>query len=314
MKRFKFLSVFLMLVTAVGFTACETEPVDPVLVGQNPTDPTNPGENPEAAVFTVDIDGQNFTATSTTVVIGNGLITIGGFKGTQGEHIALVVDGTQPGTYTDALMSYAPSNASEYSYTNINPDLEENQNPTGSVVITSIDTVNHTISGTFTFTGWWSDGDVELPTKVFTNGVFQNLPYTGGPGTNPIPGADTFVATLDGTFNNYSSDLAVIVAGEGENETLSLNANHNTHDIILYMKTNTAAGTYNLTGDMMVLPRAKYYDAATDTDYNIDEGQIIITSNNGTRMVGTFSLVVKNGEGVTIHNISEGGFDVDYAN
>lgn len=313
MKRFKFLPAFLILFTALSFVACDTEPVDSQLINNpNPT-PENPGEG-GAAVFKVDIDGQTYTATSTTAVIGEGLISIGGFRGTSGENVALVVDGTQAGTYTDALMMYSPSNASEYAYTNINPDLEENQDPTGSVIITSIDTVNHTISGTFTFTGWWSDVDASLPSKVFTNGVFENIPYTGGPGTNPIPGQDAFVATVDGTFNNYASDLAIAVSGEGENEILSINAFHATNDIILHMKTNSAAGTYNLTSEFLALPRAVYYDAATDTDYNIEEGQIIITSNNGTRMVGTFSFVVKNTEGVTIHTVTNGGFDVDYVN
>jgi hypothetical protein len=312
MKRFKFLPAFLILFTALSFIACETEPVDSQLINNpNPT-PENPEEGD--AVFKVDFDGQTYTATSTTAVMGQGLITIGGFRGTQGESVALVVDGTQTGTYTEALMVYTPSNASEYGYTNVNPDLNENQDPTGSVIITSIDTVNHTISGTFAFTGWWSDADADLPNKIFTNGVFENIPYTGGPGTNPIPGEDAFIATVDGTFNNYASDLVVAVSGEGNDEILSLTGNHATHDIYFSIRTNTPAGTYNLTPEFMVLPRMRYYDAATDTTYNVEEGQVIITSNNGTRMVGTFSGVVKDAEGVTIHTITAGGFDVDYVN
>lgn len=311
MKRFRLFSAFLVLFSAISFTACDTEPVDPELVNnpQNPG-PNNPGPGDEDAVFKVDFSGQTYTATSTQAVIGNGLITIGGFRGTNGESVAFVLDGTTTGTYDEeALISYDPGNASEFTYSNFNLSTGETS---GSVIITTIDTENHTISGTFSFTGWWGDEDAGLAPIVFTNGVFENIPYTGNPGTNPI-GEDEFVATVDGTFINYANDLIVAVAGAGEEETLSLNAVHDTHKIVLYLDTDTATGTYNLTSDMMVLPRAKYYDEATDTDYNIDNGQIIITSNNGTNMVGTFSFAVKNDAGETIHTVSGGGFDVNYA-
>jgi|SRR5690606_35923805 len=310
MKRFRLFSVFLVLISAVSFTACDTEPVDPVLIDnpQNPEDPNNPGPGDGDAVFTVDFNGETFTATSTQASVGNGLIVIGGFRGANGESVSLAIDGTSVGTYNDALMSYDPGNSTEYAYVNF--DLEEGTS--GSVNITSINTQNQTISGTFSFTGWWSNDEDEIDPIEFTNGVFENIPYTGDPGTNPI-GEDEFVATVDDLFINYANDLVVVVAGEGEDETLSLNANHSTHDIKLFLKTNTAEGTYDLTGDMFAWPRARFYDAATDIDHNIDEGQIIITSNDGTRMVGSFSLVVKNEDGQTIHYVSDGGFDVNYA-
>lgn len=310
MKRFRLFSAFLVLFSAISFTACDTEPVDPELVNnpQNPGNPNNPGGG--EAVFKVDFSGQTYTATSTQAVIGNGLITIGGFRGTNGESVAFVLDGTTVGTYDEeALISYDPGNASEFTYSNFNISTGETS---GSVIVTSIDTESHTISGTFSFTGWWGDEEAGVAPIVFTNGVFEDIPYTGGPGTNPI-GEDEFVATVDGTFINYANDLIVAVSGEGNNEVMSLNAVHDTHKIILHLKTNSAAGTYNLTSDMLAWPKARYYDEATDTEYNISEGQIIITSNNGTSMVGTFSFPVINDAGETIHTVSGGGFDVNYA-
>lgn len=298
MKRFRLFSAFLMLFSAISFTACDSEPADSNL------NPNNPGNG--EAVFKVDFNNETYTATSTQAAIGNGLITIGGFRGTQGESVALVIDGTTTGTYNDALMSYDTGNNSEYAYVNFSTE-----ETSGTVTITSINTENHTISGTFSFTGWWSDEDAGLAPIVFTNGVFENIPYTGDP-TNPI-GEDEFVATVDGSFNNYANDLILGMTGAGDNEIVSINAIHDTHKIVLHLKTNTVAGTYSLTSDMMTWPKAKYYDEITGEDYNITQGQIIITSNNGTNMAGTFSFVVKNTGGETIHTVTAGSFNVNYA-
>src|SRR5690606_41062736 len=141
-------------------------------------------------------------------------------------------------------------------YAYVNFDLEEGTS--GSVNITSINTQNQTISGTFTFTGWWSNDVDEIDPIEFTNGVFENIPYTGDPGTNPI-GEDEFVATVDDLFINYANDLVVVVAGVGGDETLSLNANQRPHEIKLFLNTHTAASSYELTSAMFAWPTGRCY-------------------------------------------------------
>lgn len=305
MRKINVLSAFLVLFTALSFTACDTEPVDPVLLenGQNPNNPNNPN-NPDApAVFKVDYSGTTHTAVSTLATLGNGLIVIQGIMGSNGEAVSIVIDGTTAGTYNEAIMNYSPSNASEYGYTNFNLSTGETS---GTVTIVSIDTVNHTFTGNFSFTGWYDDEEAGLPTMQFTNGVFQNVPYVGN--DNPLPGSDSFVATVDDEEFNYVNDLVVALGGE----FISINANADTHDLQLFIQADITTGTHVITNEIDAIAKATYYDATTDTDYDITEGTLNITSNDGTTLVGTFSFPVKNELGETIHIVTAGAFSVEY--
>jgi len=182
MKKFmKLPALFVFLFTTV-FISCETEPVDSVLL-------ENLGEEPGTAgpaVFKVDFSGDTYVATSSAAVAANGAIVITGLKGSNGQSVTLSVNGTGTGNYNTALMTYSTGGVSQYFYTNSNP-ASTNSIPTGSVNITSVNTANNTISGTFNFTGYWSEVAANLPSISFTNGVFTNIPISGltNPGTEP---------------------------------------------------------------------------------------------------------------------------------
>lgn len=297
MKRIKLLSVFMVLFTAIGFISCETEPIDPVLldyepIPEQPTDTTTvpPPPATESALFKVDFDGATYTATTYVATVGNGLTTVNGFRGTNGEVISIIIDGTTSGTYTDALMAYTLDSESDASYTNL---FLENS----SSVTIEIDAVNNTVSGTFNFTGQGEGGN-----KEFTNGVFENIPYESG----PVVGGDTMTATVDGEALDYVNDLAITYTG-----IIGINAYGGDHYIYLSIADSVTPGPYTFSTEPFADTRARYTDDAGN-EYDINGGTLNITSNEGGWIAGTFSFNVVNLEGVTIHTVTSGTFNVEY--
>jgi hypothetical protein len=264
---------------------------------------TAPGVNPGpgTALFSVNIDGTPFVAETTQAVIGGGLTTIVGSRGANGESVYISVDAIVPGTYTEALLGYTTDADTEEGYSNL-------LNTTGNLVITEVDVVNHTISGTFSFTGDYSDVTAALPSKVFTNGVFTDIPYT-----DEVSDPDVFNATVDGTAIEYGgSDLIVVTTTVNENETVSLNAINANHRIDLFLNGNISTGTYVFLNSVNSTPRVVYTDRTTNTTYNnITGGSLVITSTADGRIVGTFNFEVKNDAGVVIHTVTSGSFDIE---
>lgn len=305
MKRVKIFSVLFVLLSAFCFTSCDTEPVDPVLnngenPGENPNNPNNPG----TAVFKADYNGSTHTAQQTVAVLGDDLIQIVGLFGTNGESIAIVV-GAAPevGTYPmndDILMAYN-ANAADDSYYNMTNE--------GYFEITAIDTANKTISGKFSFKG--SYGDTEpYPTIMFTNGVFTNIPYTGG--TGPVtPEENAFSAKIDGVATDYADDVLGSYVGTGDQEYIIITALGD-YKITLQTNYDVTPGTYAFTGDVTAgMPIATF--TVGDVDYtNIVGGNFTVTSNDGEHITGSFSFTVKNNDGETIHTVTNGVFDIYY--
>lgn len=301
MKRIKFLSILFLALSAITLTSCgDTEPVDPVL-----TQPGD-GETPAGpAVFKVDFSGQTYVATATTAVIGQGLITVHGAKGANGQAVSIVVEASTTGTYNGelALMDYNPGN-SEYSYSNLfvtGPDA-------GSVTISSIDTVNKTISGTFSFKGEWTNTDANLPSVAFTNGAFENIPYTGNVATPD----ELFKATVDGTVFSYTGGDLVVVTTEGTPNLITINAVNVNHKFNISFPETVTPGTYTFEVGPSVTARAGFTDAE-DVDYTITGGSLTITSNTGGWVEGSFSFTVLGEDGTTVlHTVSAGTFNVEW--
>lgn len=304
MKRVKIVSVLFVLLTAFSFTSCDTEPVDPVL---NENNGENPGENPNnpgTGVFKADYNGSTHTALTTQAVLGDDLIQIVGMFGTNGESIAIIV-GAAPevGTYSmadDVLMAYN-ANATDDSYYNLTNE--------GYFEITAIDTANKTLSGKFSFKG--SYGDTEPYTTImFTNGVFENIPYTGGTGT-VTPEDNVFNAKIDGVATDYADDVLGSYVESGDQEYIVITALGD-YKITLQTNYDVEPGTYAFTGNVSAgMPLAIFtVDGVNYT--NIVGGNLTVTSNDGEHITGSFNFTVKNNEGETIHTVTNGVFDVYY--
>ena len=160
-----------MIVTAFTFISCENEPVDGAI---NLDDFNTP---PAAAMlFKADFSGENWKATEALAVVSGSSISIGATRA-DGSTFSILVDGNALGVYpaNENIIAYTPSGSS-FGYWSIN--LANTTENTGSITITNIDTVNHKISGTFEYKGYWSDGSTTSIIPVqFTNGVFTSIPY-----------------------------------------------------------------------------------------------------------------------------------------
>ena len=155
------LSLFLL-------ASCQNEPVDPA-IDLNPIIPVLP------ASFKADFDGQTYIASQIDATIAEGQISINAYKGAQLQSFSIAITGTTVGSYlaNENIISYSAGTGQPL-FVSVNPtNILQN---TGQVTITSIDTVNKTISGNFNFTGY-NDDVIPTITKEFTNGIFENIPY-----------------------------------------------------------------------------------------------------------------------------------------
>lgn len=313
MKKITFLSIFTALFAAFSFVSCDNEPVDPTLLQQvNNNNGNNGGGgnggNQTNAVFKVDFGGQTWIANSTEAAMLPNSIQIAGLKTTNGQTFGFALNGTTVGTYdsTSNLIAYDPNN-------NSNGDVYWAVNPTnpsvsaGTVTITNIDTVNKKISGTFSFTGYWSDLSVSnIPPISFTNGIFTNIPYTIGTSTP----TDFFSAKVDGTeFIEDQIDVTE-VTGSGYPPSYSIVGSKTNNDTVgLRFSKTLGVGNYNFNGPFNQDLTATC--TANGVLYNSDTGALTITEKTATRIKGTFSLVVKNPITLQTKNITQGSFDVE---
>ena len=169
MKRFATIDCIGSVLLSLIFVSCENEPVDPAV---NLT-PVEPPVLP--ATFRVNFDGQTFVATQFNAVMNAGVLSITASKGTQLESLTLAINGTTAGYYPANLnnVSYSSGTGAPV-FQSINP--ADATADTGQVTITSVNEVNHTVSGSFYCTGYYANG-TNVSTKTFSNGVFTNIHY-----------------------------------------------------------------------------------------------------------------------------------------
>jgi hypothetical protein len=266
---------------------------------------TGSGGNGSTGLFAADFGGQTWVATSTQANIYNGKIEIVGSKGTQNEGFGFSLNGMTAGSYSSStnLLAYSPANATD-AYLGLNPN-----NPTeiaGSVIITTIDTVNHTISGTFSFKGYWTDYSVTNVAPInFTNGVFTNIPYTS---VNPV--TDTFYAKVDGTeFVEDNIDVSEVISPGFPDSYSIVGSKSNGDNIGLRISQLLPVGTYSLSGPLGIDTNASYLIGGVL--YSCESGTLTIVSKTATHMTGTFNIVVKNFTTNQTKTITDGAFSVD---
>lgn len=280
--KIKLLSAFLVLFTAIGFVSCDTEPVDPVLVGENPEE-TGP------ASFTVDFSGETYETETVSAAIVNGITTITATRA-DGATFLIMVLGTTPGTYNAPLISYQPNPTAPNLYTNASTS-----GITGSVNITSINTTTHKLTGTFNFTGYWSDTAANMPAVQFTNGVFTNIAYTGDVDVEPTDAV--FTADFDG--NTFTSDVKAGAVGVGLIGVYGqINSNG---DLITISVFGDSEGTY--TGDRVYAEfyhedGENYYSFSSDSDGGSATVTVSEIDTVNHTISGTFSFTgIGSGEG-----------------
>jgi len=299
MKKQHLLHFFLFVFTALSFVSCDNEPIDSQL---NLADFGDDVINPTETFFRADFSGSTWIAQNTLVYVSPNSIRINAIRGAQDEGFAFFLLDNVVGNYqgNENLLTFTPA-GSDFGYWSYNPD-DENEN-TGSITITNINTTNQTISGFFNFKGYWSNDFVNniLPI-VFNNGLFQNLPYV-----NESPTNDTFFAKVNGV-EFVDTDITALTLTVGSVDLISINARNSTDDAItIAVNDNLGLGTHLITATSTNNTQARY--ELNSVSYTAQTGSITIISKTPTRIKGTFSFVTT---GATPYTVSEGQFDVAY--
>ncbi len=171
----------LVLLTSLSFLfSCNNEPYEGPIPG-----PNAPAANGE---LKIDFDGQTFISNVNEATIANNVVVIKGTK-TSGAFFEISIPSAGIGSYSlenDPLnfkLSYSttagtvPFNAEDDdsgAFADFSTYSDNSQ-----IVISTIDTVKKTISGTFKFTGvrFTDTAGTTIETKAFTSGSFTNLTY-----------------------------------------------------------------------------------------------------------------------------------------
>jgi len=280
-------SPFLVLFLVSLFCSCVYEPID--------------GTVESNAAFKVDFNGKTWIAQETSVVISGNYIEISAVKA-NGEGFGILVEANKKGTYPANinLLAFTPA-GTDYGFVSLNPD-DENED-TGSITITKIDTEKKTISGTFSFKGYWSDTDSTIAPVLFTKGVFTDLPYITESETE-----DAFSAKVNGS-SFVSTDIMGMLVGEDSDEWIAISAQDaNMNTISVNVKNNLAPGEYTISSNRLTDKVQASYEDEND-EYIAISGTVKIISNADDRIKGTFSFATN---GASPFQITEGSFDVSY--
>ncbi|MFD2914378.1 DUF6252 family protein [Psychroserpens luteus] len=299
MKQFKLLFALLIVTSMTFFQSCSD------------SDDSNNGE--AAGAFQVDFDGQTYVADVVSATITDNNLNITGLRGANGENIVLTIFGTSVGTYQLGVVSnqtqvngaayIEPNNTGSGVFVAQTDGIESQ----GELIITAIDEVNLTMTGTFSFTGYNPNTD---EVKEFTNGIFNQITYSDG---LVSVGDNTFFANVDGT--EFVEDL---VAGTSLNtggmSTIAISATKNSNETIgLYFDADVAPGTYDF-GGFGGTPLAQYN--LSSSEFTIGDGTFTISSHDieNKRIIGTFEFTASDpfGGSSTTYEITEGSFDVTY--
>lgn len=297
MNKIKLIAGIFLILTSFTFTSCENEPIDGAI---DLGDFEPPVGGP--MVFKADFSGDTWNGTEAQALVGGNFISVGATRA-DGSTFSFLVEANTIGTFpaNTNILAYTPA-GSEYGYWSVN-FANESEN-TGSVTITNINTVSKTISGTFSFKGYWSDTDnTSIIPVQFTNGVFNNVPYITQGDTG-----NTFFAKVDGVeFEDV--DLLAVTTEINALEYISIGADTaDFDDMTVSVRSNLATGTYPITGDIAV-DKVQTITTIGGVEYMGMSGSITITSKTADRIKGTFHFVTNGG---TPLNVTEGAFDMEY--
>ena len=208
---------------------------------------TGHGTTPAQGNFYATIDGNHWDADSLQFIqVGNNGVIINGLSKT-GIEISMVLPVFKTGTYTlnassipFALYVNLLVSLTDVFYTNVG-------SATGTVTISSIDTVNHLVSGSFQFT---LVNPSDNSTKTVTSGIFSYIPYSGG--TVPIPPGGTAVDTLKASADGTLFTSVQITSSTNNGQLVIAGITLNGATLALFMPDTVAVGSYNFdfgTGD-----------------------------------------------------------------
>ena len=232
MKRIPYL-VFLILATCIAFNACQKEITDPN--GSN-TIPTGPSD------FRAKINGIQWVATLAQASRQNGFLAIGGQGGGKQIIISLQDSGVHHYTLDQVSLqagAYTDSSVTVIAFTT-NSGATAAQSG-GSVDVTSIDTANKKVSGTFRFLVY---RPIDSTSRTISEGSFTNISYST---TLPPPSStDTFKVKIDGV-DFISAAITGVRIPVTNQITLTGSDQTGVKSVSVLVPDNVTPGTYPLT-------------------------------------------------------------------
>ncbi|HBS85387.1 MAG: hypothetical protein A2W91_16395 [Bacteroidetes bacterium GWF2_38_335] len=228
----------------------------------------------------------------------NGGIAIQGIAD-DGSNISISAEELAVGTYTIDFMD--TENTAAYNVDNSGSTVTytvSKEDMGGELVITSINTTDSLMSGTFHFVLFRHSDSTSVS---ITEGEFVNIPYTK---ELPVVDGNDMSCKIDGTVFNPTT-----ISGT---DMIVLNGTNGTTTVGLAMPATVTAGTYSLTsiGDYRGI-----YSVGSTINYSSTSGTLVVTSHDSTtrRIEGTFTFVANNfaGTGTNV-NITEGSFAITY--
>lgn len=300
---FKSIRFLFTAVIALSFIACQKEMS---LENSSGTPGGGGGGGTVPGALKMKINGTQWVADNVAeATLLGGYINIYGLSKTH-KDISINIADTVPGTYTldqnsNAYAELSDSTENPEVYTSY--DGQDTSFAGGTVVITSIDKVNKTISGTFKFK-MYRDSDSKRLT--ITEGVIDKLPYISS--LPPASSTDTLKVKVDGVLWTVPSIGAVSTSG-----LISINGAESDFSkfIGLSVPSGTTPGTYDFTTSG---PYIGVYNPNSSTVLIAQSGKITILENNTStrRIRGNFNFPATALAGGLSAQLTEGYFSVHY--
>jgi hypothetical protein len=264
---------------------------------------------PAQGNFYATVEGNQWDADSIQLIqVSNDGVVISGLSRT-GIEISMVLPVFKTGTYT--------LNASSLPfafYVNLLGSLTDVYysnagSAAGTVTISSIDTVNHLVSGSFQFT---LVNPSDNGTKSVTGGVFAYIPYVGG--STPITPPGTAVDTLKANVGGSLFTPFQITASATSGQLVIAGITSDGASLALLMPDNVTPGSYNF--DFATGIYVGVYSPPGTTTGLVSQanGVLKILSHDtvAKRINGAFSFIATPITSGTPVTITEGYFSVSY--
>ncbi len=290
------------MVFGLALTSCNNDDNDVEVPEDNPVT-TN-------GIMTCKINGNAWQSTTAASVIGNGLINVTGQITSTGEMITMTLNAETATVYslaqgTGSAAIYKQATASTTSF------VSHVAGGSGTTSVTQINTSNHTISGTFMFTGVRT---TDFTLVQITEGIFTNIPYTE-------EAAATFNNTFDADIDGVEFNPTLIYASSAFNMiSITGSENGSFPSIGISLPNDVTPGTYvtSAWGSNRILYNVSQMTGANiDGSYVGNPGTITVTSHNTTAktMEGTFSctaIPVTGSNATNNYSITNGSFSIEY--
>ena len=277
MKRIHRL-IIIVLTLCFGFYSCQKELTDP-----NGSSTTTGGTGD----FRAKINGTQWIASSASANRGSGVIALAGIGG--GKTMVITLQDSGVHHYTLDLTSLQAAALVDSSSGNTNA-FATNQGSSslqsgGSVDITSIDTANKKINGTFRFVVYRA---LDSAQRNITEGSFTNISYATAP--PPASPTDTFNVKIDGVTFTPITIVGIRLTASSQ---ITLSGSAGAKSVTLIFPDNITPGTYPIT--TVGGTYSGLYNQDATTFLPSDSGSLTILQHNTStkRIRGNFNFHAK---------------------